>query len=259
VLDKLAEPVLQLLHQAALQQHVHPVEAGFIRNLASLARNTFTSLIAVILNILEEFTSPALTRALCLNPFEAPSRHVSVRETIEDGKWLVYSPSGASPAVETVGRALKSKFFEITFRRRNRLRPFIYACDEFHRFVTDDPESGEQNYLDRCRAFRAICVLATQSIASIRVGLSGSRDSPASALEVLLSNTGTKLLFRSTDTQTAATLRGLLPMPPLSGRPHIVDVRRPITLVPGECYFVASDGKWGRARVNLGAGRGNPA
>ena len=165
--------VLAAYHEAALQQHVHPVDAGFIRNLASLARNTFTSLIAVILNILEEFTSPALTHALSLNPFEAPTRHVSVRETIEDGKWLVYSPSGASPAVETVGRALKSKFFEFTFRRRNRLRPFVYACDEFHRFVTDDPESGEQNFLDRCRAFRGICVLATQSIASISVGLSG--------------------------------------------------------------------------------------
>ncbi|MBK8029737.1 MAG: hypothetical protein IPK17_09545 [Chloroflexi bacterium] len=44
-------------------------------------------------------------------------------------------------------------------------------ADEAQRFPRLDSESGEALFLEKCPAFRGVCVLATQSIASLRYGL----------------------------------------------------------------------------------------
>jgi type IV secretory pathway TraG/TraD family ATPase VirD4 len=234
---------------------VSMTDCGFIRGFANLARSTFTSVIAVYSNLIQELTSPALFGALSLNPFESPSGALSVRDLREQGKWLVYAPSASSPAMDIVGRAIKIIFFAATFCRHPEVaaRPTIYVCDEFQRFVTADPESGEQNYLDRCRAFRGICILATQSIPSLRYALGGSHagDPSGEALNALLNNAGNKLLFRTSDPGTSAEIQRSLPAPTLQGRPHIIEVRPPSTLHPGECYFIFSNGKWGRGQISM--------
>ena len=251
--DKAQNPVIAAYQNAAAAIGVLPGSIGSLLNSASQARATFASVVAVACNLLEEFTSPAICSALSLNPFEPPESALSVQETIESGKWLVCAPASESPASDTIGRALKSKFFQFIFRRKNRARPFFYIADEFHRYITNDPESGEQNLLDRCRAFRSVCVLATQSVASLRNALATSAysDSSDAAIAILVNNTGTKLFFRTTDSKTESTLKSLLPVPPVPGRSHVLDVRPASTLALGECYFVAADGRWGRGQVTL--------
>jgi type IV secretory pathway TraG/TraD family ATPase VirD4 len=121
----------------------------------------------------------------------------------------------------SLGRLIKTKFFQATRRRgeENLLRPVAYVCDEFHRFITGDPDSGEQSFLDCCRAYRGICVLATQSVASIRKAVSDSGDrllemNVFDCISIILSNTGTKLFFRNTDRDTQERLKALIPCHP---------------------------------------------
>lgn len=246
--------VLRAFLETADAYGIPMAESAFVRSLVNLARNTFTSVVAVYMNILEELTRPELMIALSLNPFEAPQNSLDIREIRESGRWVVFAPSKRSTSVETVGRALKAKFFEATFRRSSTSldRPFFYFCDEFHRFVTSDPESGEQNFLDRCRAFRGICVLATQSVASLRHALGDAFSDPTgAALDVMIGNCGNKFFFRSTDLPTVGLLQNLIPGPKIPGRPHVVEARPTSTLSPGECYFMLSNGAWGRGKVSL--------
>lgn len=111
--------------------------------------------------------------------------------------------------------------------------------------------SGEQSFLDRARAYRAVCVLATQSIASLRYALAQSAGAGPEASEAALANCGSKLFFRSTDTATQERLEKLLPAPPVQDRPHIAKVRTAATLRVGESYALMSDGGWQRRRVQI--------
>ncbi len=153
-----------------------------------------------------------------------------------------------------VGKVLKSCFFKklIVPERLNNIttRPFFYICDEFQRFITHDEESGEQSFLDRCRAYRVCCALATQSLASLRYAFPHEKGSQA--INILITNTGTKLFFRTTDSSTADTLLNLIPEPHRQDRPHVVRVRPPSTLQPGECYYVLVNGTSGRGQVMVG-------
>jgi hypothetical protein len=153
------------------------------------------------------------------------------------------------------GRCIKSIYFELTFKRRNRIRPQGYFADEFQRFVTHDRFSGEQSYFDRNRGFRGFCVVATQSIASIAYRLhsrgSSGADTSSSALDILMNNTGNKLFFRNTDNNTHQRIKAIIPPAPVAGKPHLLDVRPLSALVAGECYYLFSSGRFGRAQVEL--------
>ena len=76
-----------------------------------------------------------------------------------------------------VAVALKAGYFEAVLDDADRAEggadlPLVgYVADEFHRFVTSDPLHGEQSFLDTCRSFGAVCVLACQSVASIEHAL----------------------------------------------------------------------------------------
>ncbi len=151
-----------------------------------------------------------------------------------------------------VGRMLKSMFFKHTFNRENLERPVAYICDEFHRFITVDRESGEQNYLDRCRSYNAVCLLATQSIQSIKEAAkkqSGSDESDA--IEILLNNTANKYFFRTTDVRTQEYLEKLVPPPMDRNMRSVAEIRRLSTLEQGQCYAFFSNGDWALKQIAL--------
>ncbi len=255
--DGMLNPVLAGYQRACEEAGVPAQMLLQIQNLATLASVTFGSIAAFVNSVLQELASPELARCLSLNPFEPPvaRRFLSVERVMHEGGCLVYSLADNSPITDLVGRALKAKFFEFSFRRANRVRPCFYVCDEFQRFITGDRVSGEQSYLDRCRAFRGVCVLATQSLASLRyalatgggAGLLGASD----ALEVLLNNTGNKLFFRNTDVSTQGWLQQVFPLPHAPNKPHVIQVRPTSTLRVGEAYYLWSSGRLGRSRIAL--------
>lgn len=202
--------------------------------------------------LLETLCNPDVVRLIDFSPFEfgGGENTFSIREQIENGKVLLFSPGAiAHESTNIVGRVLKTKFFQASFCRKNKARPVGYVCDEFQRFITSDPESGEQSFLDRCRAHRVICVLATQSVASIEYAIGNDRRS-SSAISVILNNTAGKIFMRNTDPSTMRAMRNLLPAAPL-GSPHITEVRPVTTLQPGEAYYLLADGKWGRKQIQL--------
>ena len=130
-----------------------------------------------------------------------------------------------------VAIALKALFFEAVLDDSTRAGaaddlPLVgYVADEFHRFVTSDPLHSEQSYLDTCRSFGAFCLLACQSVASIEHALAhggGTVELNRSSVAILWNNTATKLVFRSTDPNTAERVADLSPYRP--GRELVVRV-----------------------------------
>ncbi|MDR2560295.1 MAG: DUF87 domain-containing protein [Holophagales bacterium] len=216
------------------------------------------TLMTIAPRYLTGLTSHKLVRHLWLNPIEAPENSLRIEDAVNDGKVLIYSPGDNSFVSDAIGKLLKARFFKATFTRKNKNRPVAYVCDEFQRFITGDTESGEQAFLDRCRAYRGICVLATQSIASIQKALynTGEPNNSAEAcISIILNNTGTKLFFRNTDIETQNRLKALIPkntMSDPSGNSHIIEARPISTLGVGECYFLLSNSTWGRAQISIG-------
>ena len=171
------------------------------------------------------------------------------------GPLVLYQPAlHGSDAL--VARALKAAFFEAVLHDPDRARgcedlPLVgYVADEFHRFVTSDRVHGEQSFLDTCRSFGAFCVLACQSVAGIEHALAagaGSSTRNEAAVSMLMTNTATKLVFRSTDPKTLQPLHEWCPHHP--GLDAVTRVRPPTTLAPGECYALLPDGRFERRRL----------
>lgn len=168
--------------------------------------------------------------------------------------WL-YQPKLSGKGETLTAKALKAAYFEAILSSRRRTRAghdlplAAYVADEAHRFVTCDIAHGEQSFMDACRSFGACCVLATQSASSLRhaLGTSAIDGTGEHAVRMLLANTGTKLLFRSTDGPSQEYVRDCCPLTP--GRPSVVDVRPLSSLRPGECYAVLADGRLERRRL----------
>jgi hypothetical protein len=166
---------------------------------------------------------------------------------IERGAVVVFQPRQTSTH-DLVGRALKSLFFRSVMERADMLRPVGYFCDEFQRFITQDPESGDHTFLDRCRAYRVNCLLASQSMAALLAATQSSAHS-RSALDSILVNTPTKVCFRTTDETAVQTMMAFIPRDPRSGQ-HVLNSRPPSALLTGEYYF-ALQHIWGRTRYRL--------
>ena len=171
------------------------------------------------------------------------------------GPLVLYQPALHGPD-ELVARALKAAFFEAVLHDPDRAQgcedlPLVgYVADEFHRFVTSDRVHGEQSFLDTCRSFGAFCVLACQSVAGIEHALAagaGSNTRNEAAVSMLMTNTATKLVFRSTDPKTLQPLHEWCPHHP--GLDAVTRVRPPTTLAPGECYALLPDGRFERRRL----------
>lgn len=172
-----------------------------------------------------------------------------------DPRFVLYQPErDGSDAL--VAACLKARFFESVFLDRDRqsgspaLPCALYIADEFQKFATADPTHGEANFLDAARSFGCISVLATQSIASIEHALEqggGSHIERRSSLEIVLTNTGTKLAFRTTDERTSSRVQELAPYRP--GHPPIVRVRPLSGLSVGACYAFLPDGSFRLAQL----------
>jgi len=224
-----------------------------LQEFTRLYPEAYISILSLANALLSDLSAPEFADFVSLNPFEPPSNNLSILQAIEDGKVLVYTPDTSNLSSINIGKALKTKFFEFSFKRQAKQRPVVYICDEFQHFITGDSLSGEQSFLDRCRAYRGICILASQSLNALRYRLryldpQGPADD---ALNSLINNTGNKFFFRNTDIETVTRVRNMLPNPPVLNRPHIADVRPLSTLGVGECYYLLSDGSWGRKQLRL--------
>jgi hypothetical protein len=86
---------------------------------------------------------------------------------------------------------------------------------------TSDEQSGEQSFLDRCRAYRAVCVLATNRFPHLNIPSSDQTAvaamSPRPRWPSMLNNTGNKLYFRNSDLTTQEMLSKIIAAPFLSG------------------------------------------
>ena len=152
--------------------------------------------------------------------------------------------------------ALKAALFEAVLDDPDRARgaddlPLVaYVADEFHRYVTADPVHGEQSYLDTCRSYGGVCVLATQSLASLKYAFAQRGACPTitdAALSVIWTNTATKVAFRSTDRETLSRVSELCLQTP--GLARVVEVRPLSSLAVGQCYAAVADGRLERCRL----------
>ncbi len=231
---------------------------SMLRGFHGAPDNQRGSQISMALQFLGELASHELNAIVDLRPPGTGRaddvRHLSIRAIVENGDVLLFSPGLGSVVHDLVGRIVKTKFFEASLSRRNKERAVFYICDEFQRFITSDPQSGEQSFLDRCRAYRVVCVLATQSMASLAYGLQQARvgdDDVAAALGILMNNTGNKLFFRNTDQETQSCLERLFPRSPNPQDGSLLGLRPVSSLTVGECFYLFSDGRMGRGRIRL--------
>ena len=233
--------------------HLLADQTTCFRQFTCMEDGTYSSIVAVFNSLVTEFIDNEFCGKVSINPFEGPESMLSSREVIEKGQIVVYEPGLVTSVTACIGKVLKAGFFKVLLvpeRLNNqKTRQFFYICDEFHRFVTHDEQSGEQSFLDRCRAYRVCCGLATQSLSSLRYAFPGEKGNHA--INIIVTNTGTKLFFRSTDPGTTGTLMDLIPEPYNKERPHVVRVRPPATMQPGECYYVLVNGRVGRGQVKI--------
>ena len=202
----------------------------------------------------EPFAGPAASRSLLFGVEGAtPTVDFSAAVDAESGSTIFVLQPEDNNADTLFARAVKASFFESVLasearRERGAEMPLVlYVADEFHRFITSGSGHGEQDFLDRARSFGAGCVLATQSDASIRHALTVAREpSPDSAIRLLLTNTATKLAFRSTEAGTRVLIDGFCPG---SGPNRVTALRPPSTLRPGECYASLPDGRFERRQL----------
>jgi hypothetical protein len=171
---------------------------------------------------------------------------VSVAALIDQGKVILHQPS-QSHTGDITGRLVKARFFADTLSRKDMRQPIGYIADEFQQFITSDRDTGEQSFLDRCRAFRVNCVLASQSLASIEaaLGKTGER-APRLVVDIIIANSPTKLIYRTLDATTHRALKEWIPPAP-DGRQHVVDIRPPAQLPIGNAYYLCN-GAWGMYR-----------
>lgn len=204
--------------------------------------------------VVAPLVDPSLANRLWLNPLHVCPDNFSVLDAMNAGKVIVYQPGNTETEADNAfGRVLKTLWFKATFSRNARERGIAYVADEAQRYISGDYESSESAYVDRCRAYRGVVVLATQSIASLRLKLhrtdkTVSNAEASASLDVLLANMGNKLWFRSTDPDTIHYLRRAIPQ---AGSQHVIDVRPPTTLRVGECYYLLADGTIGRRQIRL--------
>ncbi len=179
---------------------------------------------------------------------------ISVSGSLEEGKIILFTPDHRlGLAGEIVAKLLKTQTFFHTFKRENMLRPIAYVADEFHRYITSDEESGEHNFLDRCRSYRACCLLATQSFEALiqKANYSMPNNDGERLVNTILNNVGNKVFFRTSCIKTKSILKELLPHSSRGNQKHILDVRPLTGLSVGECYCITALASWGRHQIDV--------
>lgn len=174
---------------------------------------------------------------------EVNPESVEWADLLDRGLITLYQPEHTSEH-NFCARVLKAGFFQACLTRRELLRPVFYVADEFQRFATLEGDSAEVHFLDRCRAFRVSCVLATQSYASLQTVYRQE-----AALRCLVNNIPTLLIFRTKDHSARHLIwEGLRPT--LANVRHVLDVRPIEHLRTGEYYYLCPTGN-GRIQAPL--------
>lgn len=155
---------------------------------------------------------------------------------IESGQVVVYQPENTSEQ-NFCARALKAGFFQACMTRNQLTRPVFYIVDEFQRFVTQEGDSSEVHFLDRCRAYRVNCVLATQSYASLLTVYQRQAE-----LDCLINNIPTLLVFRTKDTRARELLWQAF-NPSQRDCMHVLTARPIEQLRTGEYYHLSPVGR----------------
>ena len=217
---------------------------------------------------LADFATPAVARSLRFGV--EPGAEAAGADRLDlprlvDGKGgptvLVHQPDGGGALA---ARALKAAFFEAVLdsaarRERGQAMPLAaYVADEFHRFATASARHGEQSFLDACRSFGCFCVLACQGVSSVRHALSesGAGHTGWHAVEVLLTNTATKLFFRTSEGASLDLIDSLSPL--AANGMSLSRTRPPAAMAPGECYAALADGRFERRQLDMLPGSGAP-
>lgn len=235
---------------------------GYWDDIASIDRQ-YAGVRAAARVVCTDFAAPAISRTAYFG-FEpgyvdsvGPDSLDFTRAVGPDGGPLVVFQPARDGLDVLVAMALKAIFFEAVLDNADRARDgaamplVVYLSDEFQRFITSDAVHGEQNFLDSCRSYGALCVLATQSLAALEHALAhggGSDTQNEAAISILFNNTATKIFFRSTDPKTSQRLHELCPTRP--GMPSVSKVRPVSSLAPGECYVALSDGRFERRQLD---------
>ena len=228
------------------------------------AEKQYAGVLASAATVCAEFTAPAVARTLyfgCEPGYvDAGGGGIDFARIVapegDDAPLVLFQPA-RDGLDNLVAVALKALYFEAVLDDDARIRdgsglPLVgYVADEAHRFLTSDPLHGEQSFLDTCRSFGAMCVLACQSVASIEHALAHRGGTPAqneSAVSILWNNTASKLIFRSTDPHTAERVSELSPLRP--GIAGVTRVRPVSALATGECYAILANGRFERRRLH---------
>ena len=255
-----AEEVIDALRLAGMTDGEHDLvrrDLGYWDRISG-ARNQYAGVLGEARCCFADFADPAASKSLFFG-LERRQATVDFAPDVEvdiasKGRVIyVYQPTLGHDAEALIAKALKGAFFKAVLasparRERGGKMPLcMYVADEFHRFITSDISHGEQSFLDTCRSFGTACVLATQSEANIRHALALAREpSPDTAIQILLTNTATKLVFRSTEESVRKLVDGLSP----GDGPHrLTAIRPPTTLRPGECYASLADGRFERRQL----------
>jgi len=231
--------VLGRLATLAEDRGLDPGVAPVLRGNADLPVETLACVAAEAARIVAPFTTPEVAAHVAVNPLEKPAGTMDLGKLLATDACLIYAPGRSGPGADLIGRALK----RVAYALRRRIRPLVVVADEAHRYI--DSES-EVDWIDRCRAFRTCAVYATQSVSALRSAFGPEHEA---SVQVLLSNLGTRIFFRAADGGSQQELRELIPAAPRPEDPHVLTVRPPATLQPGEAYVVRADGEWSRGRV----------
>ena len=224
------------------------------RGSTQAADQMFVSVLAEARSCLDPYADGAATKTLLFG-VEGVTPTVDFSAAVDaEGERTIYvlQPEDAG-ADSMIARATKAMYFESILgsplrRRRGGEMPLVfYVADEFHRFITSDESHGEQSFLDRARSFGAGCLVATQAVSSVTHSLSVAREpAVATAVKLLLVNTGTKMVFRSTEPDVRNLLDSVSPG---TGPNRVTALRPPSSLRPGECYASLPDGRFERRQL----------
>lgn len=206
----------------------------------------WTYVVQSALPMLVSLANPDHAHAIDLDPVAPPhGEFLNVAELVESGSVILYCPQ-PSESDRLTTMLLKSAFYRSVFARKDMRRPIGVVVDEFQRFVSADKYSGEASFLDTVRSARGISVYATQSLASLSNALGKGQ---SDTISVVTANTPSRVVLRTTDPETLAWLKTQIPG--IVDGPHILDIRRPATMRPGEGYLMLADGTWDRRRATL--------
>ena len=207
------------------------------------------AVLAVAQAVLSPFATPGARTSLYFGcePGLKQSDPLDLDAIVSGGtraRFLVHVPRDDSSSL-LLATALKECFFEAVLNAQepDSAGPTVplcgYVARDFERYMS----AVDRRFLDHCGAF---AVLGSRSVSAIEHAL---RDVPGGdqLLSHTWSGTGTKVVFRSTDSRTQELVRGLVPSRPRL--PNLLDVRPLPGLPPDESYVSGADGRFERRRL----------